>query len=282
MNKVTAWAIIATVTRDDGTWFDRTITEVDDDTATLSRDTSQTSDASLVTHAEILLPDGRPKGVRVKSKGGNKKKNKVKNKSDEVAPSEGGTRGGGDKKGKKANRRELEQRQARREKAENLKKRYEKEQENLARERGQIVDDVGDSVESVRFYDEKTEKLKQEYSSKGLNLVFVDPFSVDTPPPVPASAPNVHIVTLTPPTMSTSSAPLSNSNVATSTENLGQKCNTCGGSFPDASAYRAHFKSEWHRHNLKLKMKGEPIIPSEELFLELAPEEVVVDEMVGH
>ena len=33
MSKVTAWAIIATVTRDDGTWFDRTITEVDDDTA---------------------------------------------------------------------------------------------------------------------------------------------------------------------------------------------------------------------------------------------------------
>ena len=176
---------------------DDSTVDTDDDTATLSRDTSQTSDASLVTHAEILLPDGRPKGVRVKSKGGNKKKNKVKNKSDEVAPSEGGTRGGGDKKGKKANRRELEQRQARREKAENLKKRYEKEQENLARERGQIVDDGRDSVESVRFYDAKTEKLKQEYSSKGLNLVFVDPFSVDTPPPVPASAPNVHIVTLT-------------------------------------------------------------------------------------
>ena len=34
MNKVTGWAIIATVTRDDGTWFDRTITEVDNDTAT--------------------------------------------------------------------------------------------------------------------------------------------------------------------------------------------------------------------------------------------------------
>jgi hypothetical protein len=27
----------------------------------------------------------------------------------------------------------------------------------------------------------------------------------------------------------------------------GQKCNTCGGSFPDAAAYRSHFKSEWHR-----------------------------------
>ena len=26
-----------------------------------------------------------------------------------------------------------------------------------------------------------------------------------------------------------------------------QKCNTCGGSFPDATAYRAHFRSEWHR-----------------------------------
>lgn len=33
MNRVTGWAIIATVTRDDGTWFDKTITEVDNDTA---------------------------------------------------------------------------------------------------------------------------------------------------------------------------------------------------------------------------------------------------------
>lgn len=31
-------------------------------------------------------------------------------------------------------------------------------------------------------------------------------------------------------------------------------CRTCGGSFPDAAAHREHFKSEWHRHNLKQKM----------------------------
>ena len=33
-NKVTSWAIIATITRPNGTWFDRTITNVDNETAT--------------------------------------------------------------------------------------------------------------------------------------------------------------------------------------------------------------------------------------------------------
>jgi hypothetical protein len=32
--KVTSWAIVATVERSDGTWFDRTITDVDKETAT--------------------------------------------------------------------------------------------------------------------------------------------------------------------------------------------------------------------------------------------------------
>jgi hypothetical protein len=32
--KVTSWAIVATVERPDGTWFDRTITDVDNETAT--------------------------------------------------------------------------------------------------------------------------------------------------------------------------------------------------------------------------------------------------------
>ncbi len=48
-----------------------------------------------------------------------------------------------------------------------------------------------------------------------------------------------------------------------------KKCNTCGGAF-DAQAYRLHFKSEWHRHNLKRKMKTLPIIGSEEEFLNLS------------
>eukprot|EP01038_Epipyxis_sp_PR26KG_P011894 gene11894-15912_t len=46
----------------------------------------------------------------------------------------------------------------------------------------------------------------------------------------------------------------------------GQSCNTCGGDFIDAKEYRNHFKSEWHRCNLKRKMKNLPIITSEELF----------------
>lgn len=32
-------------------------------------------------------------------------------------------------------------------------------------------------------------------------------------------------------------------------------CNTCGGTFTPAQ-YRAHFRSDWHRYNIKLKMKG--------------------------
>mmetsp|Transcript_20378 Transcript_20378/g.23626 ORF Transcript_20378/g.23626 Transcript_20378/m.23626 type:complete len:444 (+) Transcript_20378:96-1427(+) len=40
-----------------------------------------------------------------------------------------------------------------------------------------------------------------------------------------------------------------------------KSCNTCGGSFT-ASQYRAHFRSDWHRYNVKLKMKG--CVPVEE------------------
>lgn len=48
-----------------------------------------------------------------------------------------------------------------------------------------------------------------------------------------------------------------------------KSCNTCGGSFEDNNEYRNHFRSDWHRHNLKLKMKGLPLIPSEQEFLQL-------------
>lgn len=45
-----------------------------------------------------------------------------------------------------------------------------------------------------------------------------------------------------------------------------KSCNTCGGSFPSASAYRAHFRSDWHRYNMQLKMKGVAPV-SEQEFL---------------
>ena len=54
----------------------------------------------------------------------------------------------------------------------------------------------------------------------------------------------------------------------------GQRCNTCGGSFATPELYRAHFKSKWHTHNLKLKMKGLPPVPSQEEYDRLTPEEL--------
>ena len=47
-----------------------------------------------------------------------------------------------------------------------------------------------------------------------------------------------------------------------------KSCNTCGGSF-EPSKYRAHFQSDWHRYNQKLKMKGiTPIDESEFLTVD--------------
>lgn len=44
-------------------------------------------------------------------------------------------------------------------------------------------------------------------------------------------------------------------------------CATCLGSlFPDIKEYKEHIKSDWHKENLKRKMKGEPPITREELL----------------
>ena len=66
--------------------------------------------------------------------------------------------------------------------------------------------------------------------------------------------------------------------VAPKTTASGQRCNTCGGSFETPEMYRAHFKSRWHTHNLKLKMKGLPPVPSQEEFDRLTPEELKLAE----
>jgi hypothetical protein len=60
----------------------------------------------------------------------------------------------------------------------------------------------------------------------------------------------------------------------TTTTLSSSKCNTCGGSFPDATSYRAHFKSEWHRYNLNRKMKNLSIVSSEEEFAKLSFDEI--------
>jgi ribosome maturation protein SDO1 len=45
-----------------------------------------------------------------------------------------------------------------------------------------------------------------------------------------------------------------------------KSCNTCGGSF-SATQYRAHFRSDWHRYNMKLKLTGVPPVSEEEFRL---------------
>ena len=43
-----------------------------------------------------------------------------------------------------------------------------------------------------------------------------------------------------------------------------RSCTTCGGRFPDVVDFRLHFKSEWHRYNLSLKLKGLSPLSEEE------------------
>lgn len=44
------------------------------------------------------------------------------------------------------------------------------------------------------------------------------------------------------------------------------KCNTCSAFFPESAQHRAHFKSDWHRINLKRKLQKLPLVSSEEEF----------------
>lgn len=47
-------------------------------------------------------------------------------------------------------------------------------------------------------------------------------------------------------------------------------CNSCGGvTFEDPRAHREHFKTEWHRYNLKQKVAGLPSV-DKSTFEELA------------
>lgn len=43
-------------------------------------------------------------------------------------------------------------------------------------------------------------------------------------------------------------------------------CNTCGGAFMPGE-YRSHFRSDWHRYNVKLKMKGVAAVSEKEFLL---------------
>ncbi|KAF0688414.1 Aste57867_19970 [Aphanomyces stellatus] len=46
----------------------------------------------------------------------------------------------------------------------------------------------------------------------------------------------------------------------------GRPCSTCGGHFTDTAQYREHFRSEWHRYNLKMKAKSLAVIDEDAFF----------------
>lgn len=47
-----------------------------------------------------------------------------------------------------------------------------------------------------------------------------------------------------------------------------QKCTTCNANVGDAKQYRDHFKSDWHKHNLKRKMEQLPPLSAEECLVD--------------
>uniref|UniRef100_A0A7R9W567 C2H2-type domain-containing protein n=1 Tax=Pseudictyota dubia TaxID=2749911 RepID=A0A7R9W567_9STRA len=65
----------------------------------------------------------------------------------------------------------------------------------------------------------------------------------------------------------TSTAVDAESTTAASGNAAAKACNTCGGSFPTPALYRAHFRSDWHRYNVKLKMKGASSVSEREFEL---------------
>lgn len=56
------------------------------------------------------------------------------------------------------------------------------------------------------------------------------------------------------------------SGTTTPSDGAKKRCNTCGGSFTPAE-YRSHFRSDWHRYNQKLKLKGVSPIDENEFLM---------------
>lgn len=75
-------------------------------------------------------------------------------------------------------------------------------------------------------------------------------------------APSVQTASVATPTQSSATA----QNQSSSSSDGRKSCNTCGGFFDSATEYRAHFKSDWHRFNQKLKLKGAAPITEQEFL----------------
>lgn len=117
------------------------------------------------------------------------------------------------------------------------------------------------SVAATSTEDEKLVKGMDTFTISAKDVVSESPADKDLKPP-PETSRVIEAVTTDPLT------------IAPKAGGSGQRCNTCGGSFETPEFYRAHFKSKWHTHNLKLKMKGLPPVPSQEEYDRLTPEQL--------
>lgn len=93
-----------------------------------------------------------------------------------------------------------------------------------------------------------------------------DEFHEDVPPNVPKESTEASALQL--------SERLQKQSVSTSTKSSeGQvkqnKCSTCNALVGDVKQYREHFKSEWHKHNLKRKTKNLPPLSVEECLADV-------------
>ncbi|EHA8591984.1 putative ribosome maturation protein SBDS [Cocos nucifera] len=55
------------------------------------------------------------------------------------------------------------------------------------------------------------------------------------------------------------------------------RCSTCDAVVGDAKQYREHFKSEWHKHNLRRKTKQLPPLTAEECLADMEVGDVKAD-----
>ena len=62
---------------------------------------------------------------------------------------------------------------------------------------------------------------------------------------------------------------VSTSTKSTESEAKQNKCSTCNAVVGDAKQYREHFKSDWHKHNLKRKTRNLPPLTTEECLADL-------------
>jgi ribosome maturation protein SDO1 len=116
-------------------------------------------------------------------------------------------------------------------------------------------DDLGGIV-TRRKQQKKARKKNRKASRRGeVEVEISDGVPADTP-----SAPQVQDVARA----TATSAPAA---AGGGTPDTRKSCNTCGGFFDTAAAFRTHFKSDWHRFNQKLKMKGVAPISEQEFLM---------------